>query len=216
MYEAEVTERDERLIVRNIRYEDLEEIAALSNKCFGPDISLQREHFASQLEVFPEGQICIEYEGEIVGNASSLIINYHDYDEDHSYKVLSDEGYIRNHNPHGVHLYGIEVGVHPDYRGMKIGQRLYDARRAICKEFNLKSIFIGGRIPFYYKYAEQMSAKDYALKVIHGELYDPVLTFQSKKGFVLHEVVANYLPDDHESLKYATTMEWSNPDYVEK
>lgn len=214
MYEAEVTKLDKKLIVRNIKSEDLDKIAALSVACFGPDISLKREHFASQLEIFPEGQICVEYEGEIVGNASSLIIDYRDYEGDHSYEEISDEGFIRNHNPNGVNLYGIEVGVHPDYRSMKIGQCLYDARRSICEKLNLKSIIIGGRIPFYHKYADQLSAQEYALNVINGELYDPVLTFQSKKGFILHEVVPNYLPDDHESLKYATTMEWRNPDYV--
>lgn len=207
------TEPEKKLTVRNINPEDLDEIAALSKKVFGPYISYKREHFASQLTIFPEGQFCIEYDGKIVGNASSLIINFHDYGSNHSYKEIADDGFIRNHNPNGVNLYGIEVGVHPDYRGMKIGRRLYEARRKICKQLNLKSIFIGGRIPFYHKYADQLSAKDYALKVVEGEIYDPVLTFQLKKGFVLHDVIPNYLPDDHESMEYATSMEWHNPDY---
>ncbi|ASN06220.1 GNAT family N-acetyltransferase [Virgibacillus necropolis] len=214
MTNKNVTDLEKQLIIRNITPDDLDEIAALSNKCFGPDISFKRKHFVSQLKTFPEGQICIEYEGKIVGNASSLIINY--CGDNHSYKEVSDGGFIRNHNPDGINLYGIEVGVDPAYRGMKIGQRLYEARRNICRMFNLKSIIIGGRIPFYHKHADQLSAEEYVRKVINGDIYDPVLTFQSKNGFVLHSIIPDYLPDDHESMKYATSMEWQNPDFATK
>ncbi|MDS9472652.1 GNAT family N-acetyltransferase [Sporosarcina pasteurii] len=203
----------QEIVVRNIVLEDLDEVAALSAKCFGPDMSLKHEHFVSQLELFPEGQICVEYKGEIVGTALSLIVNFEDYGEKHTYYEICDLGYIRNHNAKGRNLYGIEVGVNKQFRGMQLGRRLYEERKRICKDLNLENILIGGRMPFYYKYAEQMSAVKYAQEVIRGNIYDPVLTFQSKNGFKLNKVIANYLPGDEESLEYATLMEWENEEY---
>ncbi|SEA23731.1 Predicted N-acetyltransferase YhbS [Thalassobacillus cyri] len=201
------------IVIRKITPDDIEEVAALSDNSFGPDISFKRDHFASQAEIFPEGQLCVEYEGKIVGSCSSLIVNFDDYKDKHDYEAISDKGYIRNHNPEGVNLYGVEVSVHPDYRKLKLGRRLYDARKKVCKNLGLKSIIIGGRIPYYYKHADEMSAEEYAEKVVNKELYDPVLTFQANNGFVLRGVIPNYLPDDDASLGYATSMEWFNEDY---
>lgn len=204
------------VIIRSIHPEDLDEVAALSLKSFGPEMALKKEHFASQLELFPEGQVCVEYEGKIVGCAISLIVDIEDYGHEHNYDQISDDGFIRNHKPKGKNLYGIEVGVDPDYRNMKLGKLLYDARRRICRELNLESIFIGGRMPNYHKYADEMDALEYAKRVVKGEIYDPVATFQSKSGFELVTVIPNYIPDDEESKGYASLMEWKNDEFKEK
>lgn len=209
-------DKTSKVIVRNIEKEDLKEVAALSYRCFGPDMSLNYEQMKSQNEIFPEGQVLAEYDGKIVGCALSLIVNFDDYGYDHSYEEISGDGYIRNHNPDGVNLYGIEVGVDPNYRGLKIGKKLYEAREKICKEHNLKSIMIGGRMPNFHKYADEMSVEEYAKKVMDGEIYDPVMTFQKKNGFKLNKILPNYLEGDEESLYYASSMEWINDEYVEK
>jgi ribosomal protein S18 acetylase RimI-like enzyme len=207
---------EKELMIRNITQDDVEEVAALSVNSFGPDISFKKDHFASQVKIFPEGQILIEYEGKIVGSCSSLILNYDEYEKNPTYSVICDNGFIRNHNPEGEKLYGVEVSVHSDFRKLKLGRRLYDARKQVCMDLNLKSIIIGGRIPFYHKYATQMSAETYAEKVTKGEIYDPVLTFQLNNGFNLKGLIPNYLPDDDASRSYATSMEWYNEQYRTK
>ena len=209
------TENKHDVVIRSIRTEDLDEVAAVSLKTFGPEMCLTKENIASQLELFPEGQVCVEYEGKIVGAAMSLIVDFDDYGHDHTYDQICDDGYIRNHKPSGKNLYGIEVGVDSDYRNMKLGKLLYDARRRICKDLNLQSIIIGGRMPNYHKHADELSALEYAEKVAAGELFDPVATFQIKGGFNLVTVMPKYLPGDEESLEYATLMEWINEDYKE-
>jgi predicted amidohydrolase len=50
--------------------------------------------------------------------------------------------------------------VDPDFRSMRIGKRLYDARKKLVRERNLKRIVIGGRVPNYHKYADSMSIYD--------------------------------------------------------
>jgi ribosomal protein S18 acetylase RimI-like enzyme len=204
---------EKNMVIRKIELEDIEEVATLSDQSFGPDISFKKDHFLSQATIFPEGQLCVEYSGKIVGSCSSLILNMEEYKHNHSYEAIADKGYIRNHNPEGINLYGVEVSVHPDYRKLKLGRKLYDARKRVCEDLNLKSIIIGGRMPFYHKYANEISAFEYAEKVVNEELYDPVLTFQLNNGFVLKDVIPNYLPDDEDSKSYASSMEWINPNY---
>ena len=103
--------------------------------------------------------------------------------------------------------------VHPEYRDLKIGHRIYEARKELAKRFNLESIIIGGRIPNYHKYAEEFTPREYVKQVIDHKIYDPVLSFQLKNDFVVKRINTNYLEDDKASLKYATLMEWNNIDY---
>lgn len=204
---------EKKLIVRTIKEEDFDEIIALQKLCF-PDMAPWRiDQLKSHISIFPQGQICVEYDGEIIGSSSSLIINIHEYDYQHTWDDITDKGYITNHDPDGYNLYGIEVMVHPEFRDMKIGRRLYDARKDLARELNLKSIIIGGRIPNYHKYADEMSPAEYVQKVIRHELKDPILTFQLSNGFMLKRINRNYLSEDAASMRFATLMEWYNVDY---
>lgn len=205
---------EKKLVVRPIEYKDIDEIITLQKICFPGMDPWKRDQLESHLEHFPEGQICAELDGKIIGSCSSLIVNFDEYDDQHTWDDITDEGYITNHNPDGYNLYGIEVMVHPDYRRMKIGKRLYEARKELARLLNLKSIIIGGRIPRYHEHAHEMSAREYVEQVISHKLYDPVLTFQLLNGFTLMRINRNYLPDDVASNKYATLMEWNNVDYV--
>jgi len=209
----DLSKYERKMIIRNIRESDIDEIISLQKICFKGMLPWTREQLLSHLEHFPEGQICIELEGTIIGSCSSLIVNFDEYDDKHTWDDITDEGYITNHNPEGYNLYGIEVMVHPDYRGMKIGRRLYEARKELASRLNLKSIIIGGRIPNYHKYANEMSPKEYVEQVTLHKIYDPVLSFQLMNGFTLMRINPNYLPDDVQSNKYATLMEWNNVEY---
>ncbi|MDW7650868.1 MAG: nitrilase-related carbon-nitrogen hydrolase, partial [Bacillota bacterium] len=120
------------------------------------------------------------------------------------------------HDPEGHSLYGIAIMVHPDFRRLKIGTRLYEARNNLVRELNLKNILIAGRMPFYYKYADKLSPKEYVEQVIQHKIYDPVLTFQLLNGFTLKWVNPNYLDDDRASRQNAVLMEWNNVDYLPK
>ena len=134
--------------------EDIDEIMELWSRCFSGMEPWKKEQLESHLHIFPEGQFCVEYEDKIVGSCSSLIVNFDEYDDQHTWNTITDNGYITNHDPHGFNLYGIEVMVDPEYRRMKIGHRLYEARKELARELNLQSIIIGGRIPNYHKYKD--------------------------------------------------------------
>ena len=141
-------------------------------------------------------------------------MDHDDYAEWHDFGKISDGGYIRNHTDKGDTLYGIEMMVHPEYRGLRLSRRLYDARKGLVHDRNLRRIIIGGRIPGYRHYADKMSAREYVEAVMRKSAYDPVLTAQIANGFALKRLIPGYMPGDEQSRGYATFLEWSNVDYV--
>jgi predicted amidohydrolase/ribosomal protein S18 acetylase RimI-like enzyme len=204
---------EKSMVIREMTHDDIEAILRMQDECFPGMDPWERAHLESHLNIFPEGQFVAELDGEIIGSCSSLIINFDEYDDRHTWDDVTDEGYITNHNPEGYNLYGIEVMVHPDYRRMRVGQRLYEARKDLARALNLKSIVIGGRIPNYYKHEKEMTPREYVDAVSRHKIYDPVLSFQLLNDFTLMRVNPDYLPDDVASRKYATLMEWNNIDY---
>ena len=210
MKEISLEEFESKVIVRKLRIEDFEELVAIQAACF-PGMPLwTREHIESQIRTFPEGQLCIEYDGEVVASSSSLIVDFDLYSEWHNWKEVADSGYIRNHTPKGDTLYGIEIMVHPECRGLRLSRRLYDARKELCRERNIARIIIAGRIPGYGERAEDMSAREYVEAVMRKSIYDPVLTAQVANGFVLRGLIPNYMPSDQDSRGFATFLEWIN------
>ncbi|MED3561529.1 GNAT family N-acetyltransferase [Bacillus xiapuensis] len=216
MSDADISKYEKKIIIRNIRVEDIDAIIALGKVCFPNMDPWTREQLLSHIRIFPEGQFCVEYEDKIVGSCSSLIVNFDEYDDQHTWDVITDNGYITNHDPDGFNLYGIEVMVDPEYRRMKLGHRLYEARKDLAVRLNLKSIIIGGRIPNYHKYKDEMTAREYVAAVEKHSIYDPVLSFQLLQGFTIKRINTKYLPDDKASDSMATLMEWNNVDYRPK
>lgn len=207
---------EKKITVRPLIYHDFEQVIALQGLCFPGMQSWKEEQFKSQIDIFPEGQICIEFNGKIVASSSSLIVDFDLYEESDNWQTLSDYGYITNHDSEGETLYGIEIMVHPEFRAMKLARRLYDARKDLARKLNLKNIVIGGRIPGYKKFQKKITSREYVEKVMNKEAYDPVLTAQLANGFILKRIIPAYLRSDEESGGNATLLEWSNIDYVPK
>jgi ribosomal protein S18 acetylase RimI-like enzyme len=201
------------ITVRQMAEIDFDRIIEMQQACFPGMKPWSKAQLASHLAIFQEGQMVVEVDGKVVASASSLILDFDAYEENHSFKDISGEGTIRNHDPDGKDLYGIEVMVHPDYRSMKIGARLYEARKQLCQRLGLKRMLIAGRMPGYHRHAAKMDAADYVEAVMRNEVDDPVLWFQLRNGFVPQHVLHNYLPSDKDSMGHAVLMEWSNIDY---
>lgn len=174
----------------------------------------KEHHIKALLDKFPEGQIAILADDKVVGCALSLIVNYDDFGDDHTYKQITGDYTFNTHDPLGDTLYGIDVFIHPEYRGLRLGRRLYEARKELCESLNLKAIVAGGRIPNYGQYADEITPKEYIQKVKLKEIYDPALSFQISNDFHVKKVLQNYMPGDEESRAYATLLEWNNVYYT--
>lgn len=169
-----------------------------------------RKHIKDLLEIFPEGKIGVYVNGQLVGAALSLIVKYAAFGDKHTHEEITGGETFSTHDADGDTLYGIDIFVHPDYRGLRLARRLYDARKEICENLNLRAIMAGGRIPNYSAYANELSPKEYIDKVKHQEIHDSTLSFQLSNDFHVRKVLTNYLPGNSESKDYATLLEWIN------
>ncbi|MBI1338058.1 MAG: GNAT family N-acetyltransferase [Phycisphaera sp.] len=202
---------------RQATLNDIDELVQLNRAAYPTlaedNIVWGRSHLESHLRIFPEGQIVAVVGQRIVGACSSLIVNLGPEPlRFHTWAGITDSGYFTNHDPTGDTLYGADVYVHPEARGLGVGHALYEARRKLCQRLNLRRILAGGRLWNYQDHGDKFTAEEYARRVELGEFRDLVLSFQLREGFVLRGVMPNYLRDPH-SKNYASLIEWLNPDY---
>mgnify|MGYP001036180975 CR=1 FL=1 len=204
--------------LRNLRLQDFLHLKEAMEEVYpgNREMHWTKEQISDLLDIFPEGQLAISVNDRVVAYALSLIVDYGKFGDNHSYQQVTGNDTFSTHNPEGDVLYGIDVTVHPDYRGMRLGRRLYEARKELCENLNLRSIVAGGRIPEYAPYADSLTPKQYIEKVKMKEVYDSTLTFQLNNDFHVRKILKNYLPGDTESKEFATLIEWNNIYYQEK
>lgn len=209
---ADTPHEELNVIVRQLAIEDYNDLHEAMLLSYGniDDDPWRRRQVSNLLDLFPQGQIAVEVNGKVVACALSIIVDYDKYGDAHTYDEITGKETFSTHDADGDVLYGIEVFVHPDYRGMRLARRLYDVRKELCEQFNLRAIAAGGRIPGYKQYADSLTPRQYINKVRMKEIYDPILTFQLSNGFQVKKVLKQYLSGDSESLEYATLLEWPN------
>lgn len=199
--------------VRQMKPEDFDAVIRITRAIYPDSPPWSHAQLASHREMFPDGQLVAELDGEVVGMAASLIVLWDDYTLNTNWRDFTDHGMFTNHDPwRGRTLYGAEVMVHPSVQGKGIGKHLYAARRDIVKRRRLLRVRAGARLSGYHRVADTMTPEEYTRRVVRGELSDPTLSFQIKQGFHVIGVARDYLRHDPESLGNAAVIEWLNPD----
>ncbi|MCC2617287.1 bifunctional GNAT family N-acetyltransferase/carbon-nitrogen hydrolase family protein [Aestuariibacter halophilus] len=200
-----------RLELCNLSKSQYPEIKALMDEVYNELGGAWPKHTIDYLiDEFPEGQIGIVDEGKLVGIALSVQVDHKRFSNPHTYEDIVDSNDNVKHQADGDSIYGLDVVIAHSHRGMRLGRRLYDARKELCRQYNLRAILAGGRIPQYYKYADQMTPTEYISSVDRKEIYDPILSFQLANDFQVTRLLKKYLPDDDRSGGYATLLEWNN------
>ncbi len=202
---------DLHLKIRNLTLDDYPQVKALMDRVYH-DIggSWPKHTIRKLIKDLPDGQICLVDHDQIVGIALSVKVNYQRFSNPHTYDDLVDQRERIFHDENGDALYGLDVLIDPDYRGYRLGRRLYEARKELCRQENLIAILAGGRIPNYYQHADRMSPAEYLEAVDKRKIYDPILTFQLSNDFQVTRLLSKYLPEDEKSRGYATLLEWKN------
>ena len=212
---TEGLEKRERVDTINLEYlkvKDYEELKEIMIAVY-PNITdsyWKKKDIQKLISIFPEGQVVVKVNGEIAGCALSIIVDYDKFTDTHTYMQITGDETFSTHTPKGNVLYGIEIFISQQYRGMRIGRRLYDYRKELCENLNLERIVFGGRLPNYHQHAKDLSPKAYIEKVRAREINDPVLDFQLSNDFHVKRIITNYLEGDMQSKDYAALLEWDN------
>ncbi len=203
-----------RLDVRQARIKDIPEIARLIRRVYKDMSPYTHGELRGQLNNYPEGQFVAILDDKMVGYCASSRVPEHVALGKHDWEEISGNGFGTRHVPSGDWLYGFEMAVDPKVRGTRIGRRLYEERRQLAEQLELKGIAFAGRMPGYgrAKRAKKVeSPQDYLDQVQAGKLRDPVIGFQLSNGFSPVGVLEKYLDEDKQSRGNAAHMVWRNP-----
>jgi predicted amidohydrolase/ribosomal protein S18 acetylase RimI-like enzyme len=201
-----------KVILRLATHDDIPQIEGLIKDIYREMGGYPRDAIRGQLNHYPQGQIVIIYDNKVVAYCATFKIKGEYALKQHTWREITGNGYASKHDPKGDYLYGMEVCVDPKYRGLRLGNRLYNARKKLCQEENLKGIVFGGRIPGFLRAKKKYtSIEDYVQAVIDKKQKDRVLSFQLRNGFEYLGLLPNYLPFDKQSGGYAAHLIWHNP-----
>ena len=119
--------------VRNLTIEDYQ---ALKESMIRAYSSMGGQYWKEEslkrlISKFPDGQIVITCDGIVVGCSLSLIVDYDKFGDNHTYKDITGNYSFETHDPKGDTLYGIEVFVHPGYRGMRLAPSFVRCQKSV-------------------------------------------------------------------------------------
>jgi GNAT superfamily N-acetyltransferase len=193
-----------------------EDLAAVQAACF-PSLSaaerIRAEHYRAHLAVFPEGQHAVveTATGRAVAASTDFrtTIDFGHYQ--HRYMDAVAGNWLRNHQPDGDWLYGADIGVHPDFRGHGLSTLLYGVRQDLVRRLGLAGHVAGGMPKGYYRHQHAIPIEAYVARVVRGEVFDPALSVQLRRGYHVYGIIPDYL-DDPSCANYGALIVWRNPD----
>lgn len=184
------------LVIQNTLAEHAEALEALQAIVF-PTLSAEERmgarHYRHHVSLFPEGQFVVLDGHTPIG--MSTTIRHHFTLEDHTFLEISDNLWMNTHEPDGAWLYGMDVGVHPAYRGRGLAREIYRARQETCRLLGLEGQITVGMPNGYAQYADRMTLDAYYAELCAGNIKDPTVSAQQKIGFELVRLIHNYLDD---------------------
>ena len=188
---------DNEFLIRNATEKDVLAMEQVQKQCY-PTLHqselLNKEHFLNHIKIFPAGQLIIEREGKIVASASTMRTSIPL--KGNTFLGITDDLWITNtHEPSGDWMYGLDMGVLPDFRGLGLSRELYLARQEVCKKLKIKGQIIAGMTIGYGRVSNRMTIEEYCYALEIMKLTDPTVTPQRKAGFRWIRPLYNHVHD---------------------
>ncbi len=184
---------------------------------------LRAEHYLAHLQVFPEGQFVLTNEtpatsfplpaggaGQalpsntdmteqarppIIGMTTTQRMNFDLSSYQHTFLETSGDGWMSHHQPEGEWLYGLGMGIHPEFRGRGGARLIYRARQQLVRQLGLRGQLTVGMMNGYGAVSREIGGEEYYREWLEGRREDPTLTRQRKIGFEPLGLIRDYLHD---------------------
>ena len=199
--------------VRNTRREDYAAIRAVQRESTPhvPPWSLRQ--LEAQVHAFPAGQLAAMADGQLTGAAATLVVDWREHGLDHTWRSITADGTFGSHQAGGDTLYCAALVTDTSRRGFGVARALMQAQRRLCRRMNLARVVSTSRLAGYADHHEELSAEEFARRIVWGEIEDPGLRFALAHGCQFCGVLRDYLPEDGESRGHAALLAWLNPLY---
>jgi GNAT superfamily N-acetyltransferase len=193
--------------------QDLEFIQRVSFPELADAEIMNQAHFASHIEIFPEGQHAVidTVDHRVVASSSDLQLPLDFEHYQHKFFPVVGDGFFTTHDPKAKWLYGADIGVHPSFRNKGLSSLLYGARQGLVRHLGLHGHFAGAMPKGYGPLKDELPIEAYLHDVIRGERFDLVLSIQLKRGYRIYGVIPEYL-EDASCANYGILIVWRNPD----
>lgn len=202
--------------ITNTRLEHVQALEEIQRLVFGhlPEIAqFTAAMYSRHIEIFPDGQftaLMIEDEKATVVGATTT---FRTADFDHIRHPFDDDtSWLSDHDPDGEWLYGVDISVHPNYQRRGVATQIYAARAALVKRLNLRGEVAAGLLAGYHRYQHDLTIEQYVESVASGKLIDPTVSAQMRNGFVIHDILYDYV-DNPQSNNCAALIVRENPHY---
>lgn len=183
--------------LRNATLADVKQMEEVQVICF-PTLAheerLTKEHYANHIKLFPEGQLVITDREKVIASSSTLRMKFSKLD--HTFMEATDNLWItKTHRPDGDWLYQFDIGVLPNYRGLRLSTELYNAQQDLVRSLRMKGQITVGMTSGYSMYKDQYSIEEYCEKLKKNEFTDPTITPQRRAGFQWIKPIYHYVED---------------------
>ena len=128
--------------VRRMTIDDVPGVVALQRACFPPpfpeDSLFNPSHVSMHVSIFPPGQfVAATADGQIVASSTAMLLSSDRWVKHLPFLDATGGLALTRHEPVGDVLCGIDISVHPDYRGQGLAGLLYKERFSLVHETQL-------------------------------------------------------------------------------
>ena len=134
------------IILRNVRKEDLDQVAAIEAACFLPKEAASRQSLRERIRTFPDCFLVAETDGRLIGFINGCATNS---------PVIHDELFhnTKHHLPAGANLSVFGLAVLPEYRNKGIAAQLMNRFIELAKTSGRQALILTckDRLVHYYE-----------------------------------------------------------------